>query len=100
MAARRNPLDPRVRIGEELAAARALSDLAHKLFDVAANAIERFEGPLYECTRDAAAHRSARQVQASRADATRIALTIPTSCPSLTKRRPWFISSQPAIVGW
>jgi hypothetical protein len=43
--ARRNPADPDVpRIGEELAAARALSDLAHKLLDAAATAIERFEG--------------------------------------------------------
>jgi hypothetical protein len=43
--ARRNPADPEVpRIGEELAAARALSDLAHKLLDAAASAIERYEG--------------------------------------------------------
>jgi hypothetical protein len=43
--ARRNPTDPEVpRIGEELAAARALSDLAHKLLDAAASAIEQYEG--------------------------------------------------------
>jgi hypothetical protein len=42
---RRNPADPGVpRIGEELATARALSDLAHKLLDTAASAIEAFEG--------------------------------------------------------
>jgi Rv2632c-like len=43
--ARRNPIDPKVpQIGEELAAARALSDLAHKVLDAAARAIEDFEG--------------------------------------------------------
>lgn len=43
--ARRNPADPAVpRVGEELAAARALSDLAHALLDEAADVIERFEG--------------------------------------------------------
>jgi Domain of unknown function (DUF1876) len=43
--ARRNPEDPDVpRIGEELAAARALSDLGHKLLEAAAEAIEAFEG--------------------------------------------------------
>jgi hypothetical protein len=43
--ARRNPADREVpRIGEELATARALSDLAHKLLDAAATAIERVEG--------------------------------------------------------
>jgi len=43
--ARRNPTDPAVpRIGEELASARALSDLAHKLLDAAAASIEEFEG--------------------------------------------------------
>jgi hypothetical protein len=43
--ARRNPLDPDVpMIGEELAAARALSDLSHQLVDAAAHAIESFEG--------------------------------------------------------
>jgi hypothetical protein len=41
--ARRNPTDPRVpRIGEELAAARALADLSHQLLDVAAVEIEQF----------------------------------------------------------
>jgi hypothetical protein len=43
--ARRNPADPDVpAIGEELAAARALSDLAHQLVHEAATAVERFEG--------------------------------------------------------
>ena len=42
--ARRNPADPRVRGSARSWPRRALSDLAHKLFDVAANAIERFEG--------------------------------------------------------
>ena len=43
--ARRNPADPDVpKIGEELAAARALSDLSHKLVETAAEAIEGFEG--------------------------------------------------------
>jgi hypothetical protein len=39
--ARRNPDDPRVtQIGEEIAAARALSDLAHQLMGFAAEQIE------------------------------------------------------------
>jgi hypothetical protein len=43
--ARRNPNDPEVpRIGEELAAARALNDLSHKLLEVAAAEIEKSEG--------------------------------------------------------
>jgi hypothetical protein len=43
--ARRNPHDPDIpRIGEELAIARALSDLSHQLVDVAAAEIEDFEG--------------------------------------------------------
>ena len=43
--ARRNPSDPDVpRIGEELATARALSDLSHRLLHAAASAIEAFEG--------------------------------------------------------
>ena len=43
--ARRNPADPSVpRIGERLAAARALSELSHKLLDAAARSIEEFEG--------------------------------------------------------
>ncbi len=43
--ARRNPNDPDVpAIGEELAAARALSDLTHHLIHEAATAIEDFEG--------------------------------------------------------
>jgi hypothetical protein len=38
---RRNPTDPQVpMIGDELAAARALSDLAHRLLDGAASDIE------------------------------------------------------------
>lgn len=42
---RRNPDDPDVpAIGEELAAARALSELAHHLVHDAATAIEDFEG--------------------------------------------------------
>ena len=43
--ARRNPTDPEMpRVGEELAAARALSDLAHHLVDEAARTIEQHEG--------------------------------------------------------
>lgn len=43
--ARRNPSDPAVpKIGEELATARALSDLAHKLLEAAASEVEEFEG--------------------------------------------------------
>jgi hypothetical protein len=43
--ARRNPNDPDIpRIGEELAAARALTDLAHQLLATAAQEIESFEG--------------------------------------------------------
>jgi Domain of unknown function (DUF1876) len=43
--ARRAPGDPSVPvIGEELAAARALSDLSHQLLQAAADRIERFEG--------------------------------------------------------
>lgn len=43
--ARRNPADVDVPIvGEELAASRALSDLAHKLLDAAAEAISEREG--------------------------------------------------------
>jgi Domain of unknown function (DUF1876) len=43
--ARRNPPDPETpRVGEELAVARALSDLAHNLIDEAAQAIEKHEG--------------------------------------------------------
>ena len=43
--ARRNPSDPDVpAVGEELAAARALSDLVHQLVDAAAHGIEGFEG--------------------------------------------------------
>ncbi|MGH2547586.1 MAG: DUF1876 domain-containing protein [Acidimicrobiales bacterium] len=43
--ARRHPADPNVPvIGEELASARALSDLAHKLVDAAAEAISEREG--------------------------------------------------------
>ena len=43
--ARRNPVDPNVpAIGEELAAARALSDLTDQLIHLAAHTIEAFEG--------------------------------------------------------
>jgi hypothetical protein len=39
--ARRNPADPKVNeIGEEIAVARALSDLAHKLLGAAASGVE------------------------------------------------------------
>jgi hypothetical protein len=42
---RRNPTDPDVpMIGEEVAAARALSDVAHHLLDRAAHTIESWEG--------------------------------------------------------
>jgi hypothetical protein len=41
--AKRAPGDPNVPVvGEELAAARALSDLAHKLLDAAAERIDQF----------------------------------------------------------
>ena len=43
--ARRNPADPDVpAVGEEIAAARALSDLAHHVLDHAAHRIESWEG--------------------------------------------------------
>jgi Domain of unknown function (DUF1876) len=43
--ARRNPADPDVpAVGEEIAAARALGDLAHHLLDQAAHRIESWEG--------------------------------------------------------
>jgi hypothetical protein len=43
--ARRNPADPDLPVvGEELAAARALSELAHRLLDAAADAINEREG--------------------------------------------------------
>jgi Domain of unknown function (DUF1876) len=43
--ARRNPLDPEMpAVGEEIAAARALSDLAHHLLEQAAHRIESWEG--------------------------------------------------------
>jgi hypothetical protein len=43
--ARRNPADPSVpRIGEEVALARAMSGLSHRLLDRAARTIEDFEG--------------------------------------------------------
>jgi hypothetical protein len=42
--ARRNPSDPdRPRLGDELAMARALNDLAHHLLDEVATQIERVE---------------------------------------------------------
>ena len=43
--AKRAPQDPTVPvIGEELAAARSLSDLSHQLLDAAAGRIEKYEG--------------------------------------------------------
>lgn len=43
--ARRNPVDPDLpAVGEEIAAARALSDLAHHLLEQAAHRIEAWEG--------------------------------------------------------
>jgi hypothetical protein len=43
--AKRAPDDPRVPvIGQDLAAARALSDLSHQLLQAAAERIEEFEG--------------------------------------------------------
>ncbi len=43
--ARRNPHDPdRPRVGEELAVARALSDISHQLVGAAATEIQEFEG--------------------------------------------------------
>jgi Domain of unknown function (DUF1876) len=43
--ARRNPADPDVpAVGEEIAAARALTDLAHHLLDEAAHRIESWDG--------------------------------------------------------
>lgn len=43
--ARRHPGDPDMpRVGDELAVARALSDLSHHLIDAAAGVIERREG--------------------------------------------------------
>jgi hypothetical protein len=43
--ARRNPADPELPVvGEELAAARALSDLSHKLVEAAAEAISDRQG--------------------------------------------------------
>lgn len=43
--ARRNPVDPDIpRIGEEIAAARALNRLAHQLLETAGEEIEGFEG--------------------------------------------------------
>ena len=43
--ARRNPVDPDTpTVGEEIAVARALSDLAHHLLESAAHRIESWEG--------------------------------------------------------
>ncbi len=43
--AKRAPADPRVPVvGQDLAAARSLSDLSHKLVEAAAERIESFEG--------------------------------------------------------
>jgi hypothetical protein len=50
--ARRNPVDPDVPVvGEDIAAARALSDLAHHLLDRAAHRIESWEGRPVEMSR-------------------------------------------------
>jgi hypothetical protein len=50
--ARRAPEDPNVPvIGEELAAARGLSDLSHQLMEAAAARIETFEGHAVELER-------------------------------------------------
>jgi Domain of unknown function (DUF1876) len=50
--ARRNPVDPDLpAIGEEVAAARALSDLAHHLLEQAAHRIESWEGGTIELRR-------------------------------------------------
>lgn len=47
--ARRNPADPPVpEIGDELAAGRALSDLAAKLLGDGAEDVARLAGPAYE----------------------------------------------------
>ena len=44
--ARKNPADPGLpAVGEEVAAARALTDLAHHLLDEAAHRIEKLGGP-------------------------------------------------------
>ena len=49
---RRNPLDPDLpAVGEEIAAARALTDLAHHLLEAAAHRIESWEGHPVELTR-------------------------------------------------
>ena len=43
--ARKNPADPEVpAIGREVAASRAMADLAHHLLDIAAHRIESWEG--------------------------------------------------------
>ena len=43
--ARRNPVDPALpAVGEEIAAARALTDLAHHLLEQASHRIESWEG--------------------------------------------------------
>lgn len=49
--ARRNPIDPDMpAVGEEIAAARALTDLAHHLLEQAAHRIESWEGHRVELT--------------------------------------------------
>ena len=49
---RRNPQDPDLpAVGEEIAAARALTDLAHHLLEAAAHRIESWEGHPVELTR-------------------------------------------------
>jgi hypothetical protein len=49
--ARRNPIDPDMpAVGEEIAAARALTDLAHHLLEQAGHRIESWEGRRVELT--------------------------------------------------
>ena len=49
---RRNPTDPDLpAVGEEVAAARALTDLAHHLLEAAADRIESWEGHPVKLTR-------------------------------------------------
>jgi hypothetical protein len=57
--ARRSPTDPQVpRIGDELATARALGDLVHRILDVTALEVEQFSaGEVHLHTRDAASAR-------------------------------------------
>ena len=50
--ARRNPADPDLpKVGEEIAAARALADLSHHLLEQASHLIESWEGHKVELRR-------------------------------------------------